>query len=173
MKARPESAHARERSVTGTYFPDLLVGTGTTALLTLSTRSSVMLSNVISDSHTPGATAQTRTGTFFSANSVAIIFVRCDAAALALLYANFKQSRHEAGARGQQPPYTTRGIRARAGCGACGRRARTWFCDSFIRPLTLVTLMTAAVCDGDSSVPAASSPRKAVVTKKTEKVLIL
>lgn len=40
---------------------------------------------VIWDSYTPGATPHTRTGIFFSANSVASIFVRWAAAALELL----------------------------------------------------------------------------------------
>ena len=71
-----------------THLPGLLVGIGTSPLPILSTSSGVTLSNVISDSHTPGAIAHTRTGTFLSENSVASILVRCDVAALALLYAN-------------------------------------------------------------------------------------
>jgi hypothetical protein len=59
-----------------------------TPLPTLSTISGVISSAVISDAYTPGAIALTRTRAPLSANSVASIFVRCDAAALALLYAN-------------------------------------------------------------------------------------
>lgn len=50
---------------------------------------SLRRSTVSSDSNTPGAMPHTRTGNFFSANSVDSIFVRCDAAALELLYANW------------------------------------------------------------------------------------
>lgn len=71
-----------------THDPGLLAGTGTRPLPTLSTSSGVILSYVISDSQTPGAIEETRTGTFLSANSVASILERCVAAAFALLYAN-------------------------------------------------------------------------------------
>lgn len=43
---------------------------------------------VISDSYTPGAIALTRTGISFKANSVANIFVKCEAADFDVLYAN-------------------------------------------------------------------------------------
>jgi hypothetical protein len=69
-----------------TYVPERAAGTGTMLCATLATASGPEIeSKVISDAYTPGATALTRTGILFNANSVAIIFVRCDAAALALL----------------------------------------------------------------------------------------
>ena len=70
---------------TVTHFPSLLAGIGTMPFAILSTGTP---EGVISDAYGPGAMAFTRTGMFFSANSVAIILVRCDRAALALLYAN-------------------------------------------------------------------------------------
>lgn len=50
-----------------------------------SVSSGVMVSKVISDAYTPGAMAFTRIGIPLSANSVSSIFVRCEAAAFALL----------------------------------------------------------------------------------------
>ena len=62
---------------------------------------------------------------------------------------------------------------SRAGVGGVLERGgRTWFCESFMSPLTLVMLTTEEVQPGTSSLPLARRPRKAVVLKKTEKALI-
>ena len=80
------------RKVRDTHVPGLSAGTGRipcptmfVALAPLASRSAVS-----SDSYTPGATPETRTGIFLSTNSVAIIFVICATAAFELLYANYQ-----------------------------------------------------------------------------------
>ena len=70
--------------------PGRPAGTGTMLWATIETCSSpVIVSNVISDSYTPGAIELTRTGMRLRANSVANILVRWVAAAFELLYANY------------------------------------------------------------------------------------
>lgn len=106
--------------------------------------------------NSPGAIALTLTGTFFNENSVERSLVRCDEAALLLLYANFKKFY----IRSSKRALSVRGI-------------LTWSWANFIIPLILVMFITTDEKLAWSSLPLERSPRNAVVTKNTENVLIL
>lgn len=98
----------------------------------------------------------TLTGTFFRINSVEKSLVRCEAAALLLLYANFDEKLYQT----LNEHSVVHGM-------------LTWSCASFIIPLMLVMFITTDEKPAWSSLPLDRSPRNAVVTKKIANVLIL